>query len=62
MNEEQEEEDGPLTNTVASQQLSDLLIGTVTRGEGNSCLLLGPRGSGKTRVRSDFFIPHPIIV
>ncbi|KAG2367351.1 origin recognition complex subunit 4 C-terminus-domain-containing protein [Suillus spraguei] len=38
---------GP-TNTVASQQLKDLLMGTVTRGEGNSCFVLGPRGSGKT--------------
>jgi hypothetical protein len=32
------------------QQLSDLLTGTCERGEGNSCLLLGPRGSGKTLV------------
>ncbi|KAG2077387.1 hypothetical protein BDR04DRAFT_1066045 [Suillus decipiens] len=38
---------GP-TNTLASQQLKDLLVGTVTRGEGNSCFVLGPRGSGKT--------------
>jgi origin recognition complex subunit 4 len=40
---------GP-TNTTASQQLKDLLTGTVTRGEGNSCFVLGPRGSGKTAV------------
>ncbi|KAG1833170.1 origin recognition complex subunit 4 C-terminus-domain-containing protein [Suillus variegatus] len=39
-----------LTNTVASQQLKDLLAGTVTRGEGNSCFVLGPRGSGKTAI------------
>lgn len=39
-----------LTNMVASQQLKDLLAGTVTRGEGNSCFVLGPRGSGKTAV------------
>ncbi|KAG2156091.1 origin recognition complex subunit 4 C-terminus-domain-containing protein [Suillus clintonianus] len=38
---------GP-TNAAASQQLKDLLAGTVTRGEGNSCFVLGPRGSGKT--------------
>ncbi|KAG1754069.1 origin recognition complex subunit 4 C-terminus-domain-containing protein, partial [Suillus paluster] len=38
---------GP-TNTAASQQLKDLLVGTVSRGEGNSCFILGPRGSGKT--------------
>ncbi|KAG2348939.1 hypothetical protein BDR05DRAFT_924752 [Suillus weaverae] len=40
---------GP-TNTAASQQLKDLLAGTVTRGEGNSCFVLGPRGSGKTAI------------
>jgi hypothetical protein len=34
----------------AYHQLSDLLKGTCERGEGNSCLLLGPRGSGKTLV------------
>ncbi|KAJ6599038.1 origin recognition complex subunit 4 C-terminus-domain-containing protein [Mycena vulgaris] len=37
-------------NRVAFKQLSELLKGTVVRGEGNSCLLLGPRGSGKTRI------------
>jgi len=37
-------------NDTASKQLSDLINGTVTRAEGNSCLLLGPRGSGKSRV------------
>ena len=30
--------------------LLGLLQGTVVRGEGNSCLVLGPRGSGKTAV------------
>jgi origin recognition complex subunit 4 len=44
------EDDEELTNNVTFQQLLDLLDGTVTRGEGNSCLLLGPRGSGKTSV------------
>ena len=34
----------------AYQQLSDLLKATCERGEGNSCLLLGPRGCGKTLV------------
>jgi origin recognition complex subunit 4 len=34
----------------AKQQLESLLLGTVTRSEGNSCLLLGPRGSGKSSV------------
>jgi hypothetical protein len=40
---------GP-TNIAAFQQLKDLLVGTVSRGEGNSCFVLGPRGSGKTTV------------
>jgi origin recognition complex subunit 4 len=44
---------GP-TNTATSQQLKDLLAGTVTRGEGNSCFVLGPRGSGKTAVRCPY--------
>lgn len=52
--EEEEGEDdelGPPTNAAAQRQLSGLLEGTVERGEGNSCLLIGPRGSGKTQVR-----------
>ncbi|KAI6113651.1 origin recognition complex subunit 4 C-terminus-domain-containing protein [Pisolithus thermaeus] len=40
----------PSANVTASRQLQDLLFGSVTRGEGNSCLLLGPRGSGKTKI------------
>jgi len=51
--DKEEDEHGPLANTIASKQLFDLLVGTVTRGEGNSCLILGPRGSGKTRVRTN---------
>ncbi|KAF7306815.1 AAA domain-containing protein [Mycena indigotica] len=43
-----EEEGSP--SRIASQQLSDLLSGTVERGEGNSCMLVGPRGSGKTSI------------
>lgn len=35
----------------ALMQLVNLLKGTVERGEGNSCLILGAKGSGKTRVR-----------
>lgn len=47
------EDDGePLTNAIASQQLDALLAGTMARDEGNSCLILGPRGSGKSCVRS----------
>ncbi|KAJ3778859.1 origin recognition complex subunit 4 C-terminus-domain-containing protein [Lentinula raphanica] len=43
------EDDESSTNEAAVQQVSELLDGTVMRGEGNSCLLLGPRGSGKTQ-------------
>lgn len=57
----QEEEDIP-TNATAFQQLTNLLIGTTLRGEGNSCLLLGPRGSGKTRVGCSLFSPHPVSI
>lgn len=39
-------------NSVTATQLIDLLNGTLERGEGNSCLVLGPRGSGKTLVSS----------
>ncbi|KAH7887714.1 origin recognition complex subunit 4 C-terminus-domain-containing protein [Phlebopus sp. FC_14] len=39
---------GPPTNAIALALLQDLLSGSVDRGEGNSCLLVGPRGSGKT--------------
>lgn len=42
------------TNDIATQQLNDLLNGSIIRGEGNSCLILGPRGSGKTQVSSPF--------
>ena len=37
-------------NEFASRQLADLIEGTTMRAEGNSCILLGPRGSGKSRV------------
>ncbi|KAL4081888.1 origin recognition complex subunit 4 C-terminus-domain-containing protein [Scleroderma yunnanense] len=44
-------DDGQLsTNAVTYRQLQDLLLGSVIRGEGNSCLLMGPRGSGKTSI------------
>jgi len=48
-----DQEDGngpPSANAVALEQLKALLTGTLDRGEGNSCLLIGPRGSGKSRV------------
>ncbi|KAI0650378.1 origin recognition complex subunit 4 C-terminus-domain-containing protein [Trametes meyenii] len=58
-------EDYPPTNNLAYEQLGDLLSGTVTRGEGNSCLLIGPSGSGKTRMveRAIAALPgNPIVV
>ena len=42
--------DSKTANQIAYQQLHNLVEGTVNRGEGNSCLLLGPKGSGKTSV------------
>ncbi|OBZ70447.1 Origin recognition complex subunit 4 [Grifola frondosa] len=53
------------TNAVAYEQLCDLLKGTVLRGEGNSCLLIGPRASGKTHVvqRAIASLPEkPIVI
>jgi origin recognition complex subunit 4 len=45
-----DDSDNPSVNEIASRQLADLIEGTTMRSEGNSCLLLGPRGSGKSRV------------
>ena len=42
--------ESPSANELAYSDLGDLLTGSIVRGEGNSCLLIGPRGSGKTRV------------
>lgn len=42
-------------NEIAAQQLAELIEGTTMRAEGNSCILLGPRGSGKSRVSG--FLP-----
>ena len=50
--EDNEDEDSPepSTNALAFNQLCSLLTGTVERGEGNSCMVIGPKGSGKTQV------------
>lgn len=53
---EDEDNDSISTNAIAYEDLCNLLNGTVNRGEGNSCLLIGPRGSGKTRVSKILFI------
>lgn len=42
--------DEVLPNQVAKQQLEDILSGSIERSEGNSCLVLGPSGSGKSKV------------
>lgn len=47
---EDDQDERPSANELAYSDLCDLLTGSVVRGEGNSCLLIGPRGSGKTRV------------
>ncbi|KAG8962721.1 hypothetical protein FRC03_003875, partial [Tulasnella sp. 419] len=50
----------------ATDTLTALLKGTTERGEGNSCLVMGPRGSGKSRVVSQALsrVAHmdPIVV
>ena len=43
------DDEGPTANVVALQQLTSLVGGTVKRTEGNSCLVIGPAGSGKTK-------------
>jgi origin recognition complex subunit 4 len=37
-------------NSQTKKGLDDLLRGTLERGEGNSCFVVGPKGSGKTKV------------
>ncbi|KAJ8472380.1 hypothetical protein ONZ45_g16669 [Pleurotus djamor] len=44
------DEEEPSPNDIAAEQLNTLLRATVERGEGNSCLVIGPRGSGKSHV------------
>jgi hypothetical protein len=46
-----DEDLGPIANETAKQQLCDLMGGSIERGEGNSCLVIGPPGSGKSKVR-----------
>lgn len=48
--EQDNDEDDIAANVIAHEQLTELLKGTVVRGEGNSCILTGPPGSGKTEV------------
>ncbi|KAH8105835.1 origin recognition complex subunit 4 C-terminus-domain-containing protein [Cristinia sonorae] len=54
------EEDEPPPNVIAQEQLNRLLLGTVQRAEGNSCLITGPRGSGKTRLVEDVIASLPV--
>ncbi|KAH7334464.1 origin recognition complex subunit 4 C-terminus-domain-containing protein [Rhizoctonia solani] len=53
--------DGEKNETDAVTKLRALLRRTVETGEGNSCLLVGPRGSGKTRVSTQQPIPSSLI-
>ena len=53
-NEDDGDDEQPYANSTSLQELSSLLAGTVSRGEGNSCLVLGPRSSGKSRVSPYF--------
>ncbi|KAI0081783.1 hypothetical protein K474DRAFT_1587114 [Panus rudis PR-1116 ss-1] len=46
---DEDDEDIP-ANRIAYEQLNDLLKGTVLRAEGNSCIVTGPPGSGKTQL------------
>ncbi|KAF9453062.1 hypothetical protein P691DRAFT_771793 [Macrolepiota fuliginosa MF-IS2] len=48
----------------ANKQLEDLLKSTIVRSEGNSCLLLGPRGSGKSKILDQCLksLPEPPII
>lgn len=39
------------------QQIFDLLLRTISYGESNSALLIGPKGSGKTTVSLDVDSP-----
>ncbi|KAG5649040.1 hypothetical protein DXG03_000389 [Asterophora parasitica] len=61
-----DEDEEPSTNSVAAEQLKSLLDGTISRGEGNSCLVLGAKGSGKSRLVeeciSSFSAEYPLII
>ncbi|KAG6836517.1 hypothetical protein H0H93_007194 [Arthromyces matolae] len=69
---ENKEDEMLSTNRVSAEQLTGLLSGTIHRGEGNSCLVLGPRGSGKSRASpflqlvqqciDDFSTSNPIVL
>ncbi|THU90126.1 hypothetical protein K435DRAFT_676522 [Dendrothele bispora CBS 962.96] len=64
VHEDDEDLNAP-ANLLASHHVTDLLRGTTERNEGNSCLLLGPRSSGKTRIIEDCIsqLPQqPIVV
>ncbi|KAF8265119.1 origin recognition complex subunit 4 C-terminus-domain-containing protein [Lactarius quietus] len=63
--DEEEENGAPSANAGALEQLKALFTGTLERGEGNSCLLIGPRGSGKSRLLDEALASlssQPIVV
>lgn len=47
-------EHGSSSYSLVFDQLTELVKGTTERHEGNSCLIIGPRGSGKSRVSDQF--------
>lgn len=49
--------EGPENEALTS--LVNLLKGTIERGEGNSCLVVGSKGSGKSRVSSGSVFQYP---
>lgn len=56
------EDDELVAEKTATKHLEDLLRGTITRSEGNSCLLLGPRGSGKSKARKGVTYPGILLI
>ena len=52
---------GDKATNKAGKELRGLLEGTMERGEGNSCLILGPRGSGKSLVGTSLFLTHSMV-
>ena len=52
---------GDKATNEAGQELRGLLGGTMERGEGNSCLILGPRGSGKSLVGSRHSLTRSLV-
>ncbi|KAI5125006.1 hypothetical protein M0805_007430 [Coniferiporia weirii] len=65
-NRSDDEDEGSPANITALRLLGDLLIGTIERSEGNSCVMIGPSGSGKSKVfenaLSNFKDQNPVVI